>query len=61
MANRIAQGDQIHPAHQVAEQFINEMPDSIEFLYTKVPAEYIEDYSNDAKATMFKQVERYLK
>ena len=61
MANRIAQGDQIHPAHQIAEQFINEMPDSIEFLYTKVPAEYIEDYSNDAKATMFKQVERYLK
>ena len=61
MANRIAQGDKLHPAHQVAELFINGMPDSIDDLYTKIPAKYIEDYSNNAKAAMFKQVKRYLK
>lgn len=60
MANRIARGDAFHPAHRVAEEFITGMPGSLEDLYTKVPAEDIEDYSKRAVESMFEEVKRYL-
>lgn len=38
MAGRIAGGDEAHPAHRIAGEFIETMPDSLEELYRLVPA-----------------------
>ena len=37
MARRIAAGDEGHPAHQVADDFVQSMPDSLERLYESAP------------------------
>ena len=60
MANRVARGDESHPAHTVAEDFLSRMPGSLEALYARVPVEDVERYGETAVDALVRQVKSFL-
>ena len=60
MARRIANGDEAHPAHRVAEEFIQAMPDSLEELYRVVPQRNLVDFQQQAIDALVGAVGDYL-
>ena len=60
MANRVARGDESHPAHAVAEAFLSQMPGSLEALYARVPAEDVERYEDTVVDALVQEIESFL-
>ena len=60
MASRIAPGDDDHPAHDVADEFLSGMPQSLERLYEIVPQEVVEDFRARAVANLVDAMGQYL-
>jgi hypothetical protein len=60
MAKRIAAGDDSHPAHDVANGFIDEIPRSLEDLYRVVPEGRLVAYKKQAREALEAAVADYL-
>lgn len=60
MARRIAKGDESHPAHRIADEFVRGMPGTLDRLHEVVPTQKIEDFKQYATAKMARRVEEYL-
>ena len=60
MARRIALGDDAHPAHRVADDFIRDMPDSLEDLYELVPRSNLLDFKEQTVDELVRAVGDYL-
>ena len=60
MAVRIAAGDSNHPAHQMADDFVRQVPESVERLHTYVSVERLAEYRERAVADLVRYVEDYL-
>jgi hypothetical protein len=60
MARRIAAGDEAHPAHHIAEEFVQNMPYSLERLHQRVPRKMFEEYREITLESLVKAVEDYL-
>ena len=60
MARRIAAGDESHPAHGLAEEFIAELPVSIETLFEYVSRDKITEFKNRSLELVTSAVGDYL-
>lgn len=60
MAKRIAAGNENHPAHQIAEEFIQSAPQSLEDLYQLVPRHKLEDFKEQTVESLVQSVGEYL-
>ena len=60
MASRIAAGDEAHPAHGVAEEFVSSMPDSLERLHRSVSRTDVMDYKERTVEALVSAVGDYL-
>ena len=60
MARRIAEGDDSHPAHRVAEEFVQAMPDSLERLYQTIPHRNLAEYREQTVQALAEYVGDYL-
>ena len=60
MAKRIAAGNENHPAHQIADEFIRSAPRSLEELYEIVPRRNLEDFKEQTVESLVKSVGEYL-
>ncbi len=60
MAMRITRGDETHPAHAIADDFIRGMPDTLDVLHETVPAERLVEFKRDAIADMAEVVAEHL-
>ena len=60
MAVRISRGDESHPAHAIADDFIRGMPDTLDVLHETVPAERLAEFKRDAIADMARVVAEHL-
>jgi len=61
MANRIASGNKNHPALHYADNFIKNLPESINEIYKYVPEYRIRYFLHHGKETVIKALEQYLK
>ena len=60
MAMRISRGDESHPAHAIADDFVRGMPDTLDVLHETVPAERLVEFKRDAIADMARVVAEHL-
>lgn len=60
MAGRIAGGDENHPAHDHAEEFLTSVPDSLEALYGLVPRSTVREFRSDSVSTIVDGLRGYL-
>ena len=60
MARRIAAGDDSHPAHQVADDFLRAMPSSLERLFEYVPPDDLSRFRERVVETLADTVGDYL-
>ena len=60
MAMRITRGDESHPAHAIADDFIRGMPDTLDVLHETVPAERLVEFKRDAIEDMAQVVAEHL-
>lgn len=60
MAMRITRGDESHPAHAIADDFIRGMPDTLDVLHETVPTERLVEFKRDAIADMARVVAEHL-
>ena len=60
MASRITRGDESHPAHAIAEDFIRGMPDTLDVLHETVPAKKLVEFKRNATEDMAQVVAEYL-
>ena len=60
MAMRITRGDESHPAHAIADDFIRGMPDTLDVLHETVPTERLTEFKRDAIADMAQVVAEHL-
>ena len=61
MARRIASGDESHPVHELAEDFIRTMPESLETLHEAVPRGDFESFKTHAVEELAVAVGEYLR
>ncbi len=61
MAGRVANGDDQHPAHQVADEFLRAMPESLNRLFEQIPDGCVDDYREQATERLVQAVGDYLK
>lgn len=61
MASRVARGVESHPAHEVAADFLNAMPESIDRLYRRVHIEDVSRFKDRAVETVSRSIEGYLR
>ncbi len=61
MAMRITRGDESHPAHAIAADFIRGMPDTLDVLHETVPKEKLTEFKRDAIADMAQVVAEHLR
>ena len=60
MAQRIASGNEEHPAHQLADAFVNDSNDGLERMYEYIPRGSEEEYQETVVASLTKAIEEYL-
>ena len=60
MARRIAAGDEAHPAHLVAQEFVESMPGSLERVYNIVPRDNLARFKERAVGALVRGVGEYL-
>ncbi len=60
MARRIAAGDDDHPAHGMAEEFLRTMPESLELIYQRVPRDRVERFREQAVQNLVTTLTDYL-
>jgi hypothetical protein len=60
MARRVARGEESHPAHAVAQEFLDEMPSSLARLFERVTPEDLSRFREDAVDTLVDGVGEYL-
>ena len=60
MAMRISRGDESHPAHAIADDFVRGMPDTLDVLHERVPTERLVEFKRDAIADMARVVAEHL-
>ncbi len=60
MATRISRGDESHPSHAIADDFIRGMPDTLDVLHETVPTEALIEFKRDAIADMARVVAEHL-
>ena len=60
MAQRIAGGEDEHPAHELADAFVSDANSGLERIYRYIPRGSAEDYQEAALETLTKAVEGYL-
>ena len=60
MARRIARGDESHPAHRIADEFVRGMTGTLDVLHEAVPRERLEEFRNDSITAVASRVEEYL-
>lgn len=60
MARRIASGDEGHPAHELADAFVNDSSDGLERMYEYIPRGSEEEYQETVVASLTKAIEDYL-
>ena len=61
MARRIAAGDETHPAHREAEEFLQAIPESLERLYQVVPRQEIAEFKDNTVEALVQAVGDYLR
>jgi hypothetical protein len=60
MARRIANGNEDHPANQIAEEFLEAMPESFESLFERVSREELAEFRGMAVDRLAEALEEYL-
>ena len=60
MANRISRGDDTHPAHDLAREFLNSVPHGLDRLYEAVPFGTLTEYEDRAVDVLTRTVADYL-
>ena len=60
MAARISRGDESHPSHAIAADFIRGMPDTLDVLHETVPTEALIEFKRDAIVDMARVVAEHL-
>ena len=60
MARRIASGNEEHPAHELADAFVNDSSDGLERMYEYIPRGSEEEYQETVVASLTKAIEDYL-
>lgn len=60
MARRIAAGEEGHPAHELAEAFVNDASSGLERIYQYIPRGSADDYEEAALSSLTRAVEVYL-
>ncbi len=60
MARRIARGEENHPAHELADVFVNDASDGLERIYEYIPRGSEEEYHEAALASLTNAIEDYL-
>lgn len=60
MARRISKGDPTHPAHKLADEFLRDMPDSLNNLLNQVSERNLTNFEIFAKTKMKKTLNGYL-
>ena len=60
MARRISAGDETHRAHKLADEFLSEMPDSLDGLHDVVPRSDLDSFKSCAIDTLTRAVGEYL-
>ena len=60
MAKRIAGGDDDHPAHRIADRFLESMPESLEELHRIVPEDNLESFKERSVDALVRGVGDYL-
>ncbi len=60
MAKRVARHDDQHPAHEVAEKFICQLPESLDNLWEKVPQNTLSTFERHAEDAIIEHVGRRL-
>ena len=60
MAMRITRGDESHPAHAIADDFIRGMPDTLDVLHETVPTGRLIEFKRDAVEDMARVVAEHL-
>ena len=60
MARRVAAGDEAHPAHRVADEFLRTMPASLERLYRYVGPNDLADFQERSTESLSRAVGEYL-
>ena len=60
MAQRIASGQEGHPAHELADAFVNDASDGLERMYEYIPRGSEEEYQETVVASLTKAIEDYL-
>ena len=60
MAGRISRGDESHPAHALADDFVRCAPSGLASLYGYVPQESLDQYRERSVDALVKAIEEYL-
>ena len=60
MARRISGGDESHPAHGLADEFIKAMPQSLDDLFERVPSRNLDEYRERAVGSLVGVLQGYL-
>ena len=60
MAQRISAGDDAHPAHRVADEFLRDLPDSLDRLYEVVPSDQLADFRERSVDQLARAIGEYL-
>ena len=60
MARRIASGQEGHPAHELADTFVNDASDGLERMYEYIPRGAEEEYQETVVASLTKAIGDYL-
>ena len=60
MARRIASGDDQHPAHQVADEFLRAMPESLDRLFEQIPYGCVDGYRERTTERLTQAIGDYL-
>ncbi len=60
MATRISRGDESHPSHAIADDFVRGMPDTLDMLHETVPTETLTEFKRDAIAGMARVIAEHL-
>ena len=60
MAGRISRGDESHPAHTLADEFVRGVPEGLASLYDHVPEESLDEYRERSVDALVKTIEEYL-
>ncbi|MCH8108705.1 MAG: zinc dependent phospholipase C family protein [Chloroflexi bacterium] len=61
MAHRISNGDEAHPAHALAEEFVQGAPQSLEDVYDFIPRSSLSDYREQTIDALVRRVGDYLR